>query len=136
MDSCILAENGYEDANVTALQPCTVHDMLRYLRFVEHSAEHLEFYLWHEDYTKRFEALSAEEKDLSPAWDFRATSAIYGKTGIVLGTAQEGVTESSHSSFIDEKDDAKLSSDSRATLLYNSECEAIFRKSIHITQQD
>ncbi|KAF3937896.1 hypothetical protein ABW19_dt0208902 [Dactylella cylindrospora] len=49
--------------------PCSLSDFLNYLRYIEHSPEHLEFYLWHDDYVKRFEALSDEEKARAPVWD-------------------------------------------------------------------
>jgi hypothetical protein len=37
-----------------------------YLVYVEHNAENLQFYLWYKDYEKRFNALSENEKALSP----------------------------------------------------------------------
>jgi hypothetical protein len=40
-----------------------------YLVYVEHDAENLQFYLWLQDYTKRFEEdLKPEEQKLSPEW--------------------------------------------------------------------
>ena len=39
-----------------------------YLIYVSHDAENLQFYLWLQSYTKRFEALPPSEKSLSPEW--------------------------------------------------------------------
>lgn len=39
-----------------------------YLVYVEFSAENLQFYLWYQNYVKRFEALPESEKALSPPW--------------------------------------------------------------------
>ena len=41
---------------------------MNYLKYIELSAENLQFYLWLQDYTKRFEQLSEHEKALSPEW--------------------------------------------------------------------
>ncbi|KAK4991263.1 hypothetical protein LTR66_006595 [Elasticomyces elasticus] len=48
--------------------PCTVRDFLNYLKYIEHAAENLQFYLWFLDYSKRFDKLSAAEKALAPPW--------------------------------------------------------------------
>lgn len=39
-----------------------------FLKYIEHSAENLQFYLWFKDYIKRFEDLPANERALSPEW--------------------------------------------------------------------
>jgi hypothetical protein len=39
-----------------------------YLVYVEYNAENLQFFLWYKDYTKRFNALSDNEKALSKPW--------------------------------------------------------------------
>lgn len=39
---------------------------MKYLTYVEHAAENLQFYLWLRDYAERFDKLSANEKALSP----------------------------------------------------------------------
>jgi hypothetical protein len=39
-----------------------------YLVYVEFNAENLQFYLWYEDYKRRFMELSAWERALSPEW--------------------------------------------------------------------
>jgi hypothetical protein len=41
---------------------------MNFLKYVEHSAENLQFYLWFKDYIKRFEELPEGERDLSPEW--------------------------------------------------------------------
>ncbi|KAF9639514.1 Regulator of G protein signaling superfamily [Lasiodiplodia theobromae] len=48
--------------------PCTLREFLNYLKYIELSAENLQFYLWFHDYVKRFEALPESEKVLSPEW--------------------------------------------------------------------
>lgn len=39
-----------------------------FLKYIEHSAENLQFYMWFKDYIKRFEDLPANERALSPEW--------------------------------------------------------------------
>lgn len=41
---------------------------MNYLKYIEFAAENLQFYLWHRDYTKRFNELPASERALSPEW--------------------------------------------------------------------
>lgn len=41
---------------------------MNYLKYIEHDAENLQFFLWFRDYCERFENLPASEKDLSPEW--------------------------------------------------------------------
>ncbi|KAI5273413.1 hypothetical protein E4T47_03324 [Aureobasidium subglaciale] len=48
--------------------PCTTRDFMNYLKYIEHSAENLQFYLWYRDYIERFDNLPASEKALSPEW--------------------------------------------------------------------
>ncbi|KAF3318792.1 hypothetical protein TWF173_005205 [Orbilia oligospora] len=88
--------------NETA-SPCSISDLLNYLRYIEHSPEHLEFYLWHEDYTKRFEALSDEEKARSPAWTFNKNGTPVVGYGSAVSTLRSNSTVSRGSSF-DDKD--------------------------------
>ncbi|KAF2740942.1 hypothetical protein EJ04DRAFT_547931 [Polyplosphaeria fusca] len=54
--------------------PVTLRDFLNYCKYVEHSAELLQFYLWFRDYVKRFDRLSPNEKALAPIWDSRSAS--------------------------------------------------------------
>jgi hypothetical protein len=41
---------------------------MNYLLYVEHAAENLQFYLWHQDYVKRFNAAATSDVGLSPEW--------------------------------------------------------------------
>lgn len=41
---------------------------MNYLKYIELSAENLQFFLWLQDYTKRFNSLPDSEKVLSPEW--------------------------------------------------------------------
>ena len=41
---------------------------MNYLKYIEHSAENLQFYLWFYDYSARFNNLSEGERALSPEW--------------------------------------------------------------------
>jgi hypothetical protein len=43
-------------------------DFMDYLVYVEHNAENLQFYLWYQDYVHRWNALSENERNLSPRW--------------------------------------------------------------------
>lgn len=48
---------------------------MNYLIYIEHSAENLQFFLWHQDYVKRFSALPAREQALSPEWTIEKAEA-------------------------------------------------------------
>ncbi|KAF1999091.1 hypothetical protein P154DRAFT_577244 [Amniculicola lignicola CBS 123094] len=48
--------------------PCTTRDFMNYLKYIELAAENLQFFLWHRDYTKRFNSLPESERVLSPEW--------------------------------------------------------------------
>lgn len=39
-----------------------------FLKYIEHSAENLQFYLWYKDYEQRFNKLPESERMLSPEW--------------------------------------------------------------------
>lgn len=41
---------------------------MNYLKYIERSAENLQFYLWFRSYSKRFSELPENEKSLSPEW--------------------------------------------------------------------
>jgi hypothetical protein len=41
---------------------------MNYLKYIEHSAENLQFYLWFQDYSARFEQLPESEKILAQEW--------------------------------------------------------------------
>ena len=53
---------------LTSAQPCTTRDFLNYLIYIEHAAENLQFFLWYNDYVKRFNNLPAKEQALAPSW--------------------------------------------------------------------
>jgi hypothetical protein len=44
--------------------------------YIAHDAENLQFYLWLQDYTKRFNELKPEERALSPEWKMESTPAM------------------------------------------------------------
>ncbi|KAI9656676.1 MAG: hypothetical protein M1831_004586 [Alyxoria varia] len=48
--------------------PCTLRDFMNYLRYIEHDAENLQFFLWARSYIKKFDSLPEGEKKLSPVW--------------------------------------------------------------------
>lgn len=41
---------------------------MNYLKYIEHSAENLQFYLWYRDYSERWERLQNSDKALAPVW--------------------------------------------------------------------
>jgi len=41
---------------------------MNYLIYIEHAAENLQFFLWYQDYIKRFSALPISERGLAPEW--------------------------------------------------------------------
>ena len=45
-----------------------MRDFLNYCKYIEHSAENLQFYLWFQDFSKRFAELPQTEQVLSPEW--------------------------------------------------------------------
>ncbi|KAF3765096.1 hypothetical protein M406DRAFT_292381 [Cryphonectria parasitica EP155] len=48
--------------------PCTVRDFLNYLIYIEHSAENLQFLLWHRSYVRRFHSADTPDLALAPEW--------------------------------------------------------------------
>lgn len=56
-------------------QPCTVRDFMNFLKYIELSAENLQFFLWYRDYVKRFNALPESDKVLSPEWTGETNNA-------------------------------------------------------------
>ena len=42
---------------------------MNYLKYIEHDAENLQFYLWARAYIKKFNELSDRERSLSPEWN-------------------------------------------------------------------
>lgn len=65
---CPVSPSHYAMTQLTTTQPCTVRDFMNFLKYIELSAENLQFYLWFRDYSKRFEELPQSEKVLSPEW--------------------------------------------------------------------
>lgn len=53
---------------------------MNFLKYIERSAENLQFYLWHRDYCKRFSGLPESEKALSPEWNGEKNAHSEGKT--------------------------------------------------------
>ena len=58
----------------------TVTDFMNYLLYKEYSDENLQFYLWHQDYEKRFMQAPASDTALSLEW----TQAMEGETAARL----------------------------------------------------
>lgn len=48
---------------------------MNYLKYIEHAAENLQFFLWHKDYTKRFNELADGDRALSPEWTLEQSEA-------------------------------------------------------------
>ncbi|MCJ1466457.1 hypothetical protein MMC07_005076 [Pseudocyphellaria aurata] len=64
-----------------AIPPCSLQDFMGYLLYVSHDAENLQFYLWFQDYSKRFLATPRTEQALSPLWDDDAALAVGSDPG-------------------------------------------------------
>lgn len=54
--------------SINELQPMTVRDFMNYLIYIEHSAENLQFFLWHRDYVRRFREAKTSDISLAPEW--------------------------------------------------------------------
>lgn len=52
-----------------------------YLLYISHDAENLQFYLWFQDYSRRFFAASTTDQALSPLWDDDAAQAVGNDPG-------------------------------------------------------
>ncbi|KAH8895595.1 hypothetical protein GQ53DRAFT_641740 [Thozetella sp. PMI_491] len=48
--------------------PMTVGNFMDYLMYIEHSAENLQFFLWYQDYVKRFNNANTSDLVLVPEW--------------------------------------------------------------------
>ncbi|EXJ77993.1 hypothetical protein A1O3_09152 [Capronia epimyces CBS 606.96] len=59
--------------------PVTTREFMDFLRYIEHDAENLQFYLWYRDYSKRFAELPPTQQRLAPEWT--AEQALVEKTG-------------------------------------------------------
>ncbi|KXT02696.1 hypothetical protein AC579_3796 [Pseudocercospora musae] len=52
--------------------PVTLREFMNYLKYIEYSAENLQFFLWFRDYAARWETLKESEKALAPEWSISA----------------------------------------------------------------
>ncbi|KAI0125081.1 hypothetical protein BJ170DRAFT_703253 [Xylariales sp. AK1849] len=48
--------------------PMTIRDFMNYLIYIEHSAENLQFFLWHRSYVRRFKEANTSDIALAPEW--------------------------------------------------------------------
>lgn len=48
---------------------------MNYLKYIEHAAENLQFWLWYRDYAKRFSELPSNERCLAPEWTVEQAEA-------------------------------------------------------------
>jgi len=80
---------------------------MNFLKYIERSAENLQFFLWVRDYSRRFEELPQSEKALSPEWtgeksaNEAGASRSYGRpeaAAIFKGTAFANDTEAEKTS--------------------------------------
>jgi hypothetical protein len=56
-----------------------VPEFMNYLIYVEHSAENLQFYLWHQNYVKRFEEAPTSDRALAPEWTLAMEDDVLAK---------------------------------------------------------
>ena len=61
--------------SLMGLQPVTTREFMDFLVYIELSAENLQFYLWYQDYVKRFSLLPDSEKALVPEWNAESAEA-------------------------------------------------------------
>jgi hypothetical protein len=55
---------------------------MNYLKYIEHAAENLQFFLWYRDYCSRWDSLPEHEKALAPVWTAeQADAELAGHTG-------------------------------------------------------
>jgi len=59
---------GRRTCMLTERQPCTIRDFMNYLIYVERSAENLQFFLWHRDYSRRFADAKTPDIALAHEW--------------------------------------------------------------------
>ena len=60
-------------------QPVSLSDFMKYLIYVEYSAENLQFYLWYRDYVKRFSTTTTPDIKLAPEWTKEMEDAVAAK---------------------------------------------------------
>jgi len=85
---------------------------MNYLKYIEHSAENLQFYLWYRSYVERFEKLPASEKVLSPEWsaaqmdnEITQPARRHKKTPAAIATVLEGTEFADTAPLASEKRD-------------------------------
>ncbi|PSR85730.1 hypothetical protein BD289DRAFT_482528 [Coniella lustricola] len=59
--------------------PCTLRDFMNFLLYVEHSAENLQFYLWHRSYQERFNSTTTPDIALAPEWSQEQQDEAFAK---------------------------------------------------------
>ncbi|ROW13869.1 hypothetical protein VPNG_03516 [Cytospora leucostoma] len=59
--------------------PMTIRDFMNYLIYIEHSAENLQFFLWHRDYMSRFQSAHTPDMVLAPEWTIEQQDACFTK---------------------------------------------------------
>lgn len=60
---------------------------MNYLLYIEFAAENLQFYLWLQDYEKRFQALDVKNSVLSPEWDEKRNGTLQSEVPPTPGLA-------------------------------------------------
>lgn len=82
-----------DQPHAESLQPCSLDDFMQYLVHVSHDAENLQFWLWLQDYIKKFLALPRSEQALSPPWSSRdATHVAQGQPPQNFNKAMKGLS--------------------------------------------
>lgn len=80
---------------------------MNYLRYVEHSSENLQFYLWYKGYIQRFQNLPASERAIAPEWTLKMSAAVAVKIQkeITMETTPPAVMERkmSHTPSLDQR---------------------------------
>lgn len=64
---------------ISPWQPCTIRDFMNYLIYIEHSAENLQFFLWHRSYVKRFHSAGTVDLVLAPEWTVEMQEEAFDK---------------------------------------------------------
>ena len=95
----------------------SLKDFMEYLVYVAHDAENLQFYLWHQEYTKKFDALPEAVQCLSPRWENNMASPSLGRVGagrIRQETASSDGAKELGTFFYDSSNDSPTSATSSA----------------------
>jgi len=59
---------------------------MNYLKYIEHSAENLQFFLWYQDYSARWNKLPESDKVLAPEWTQAQAQAAEAERGTNAST--------------------------------------------------